>query len=136
MDFFGIGQAMKAMVQVYRQASRATGRTISLVESVKNGDRICFSNPEECGRVKRLCKDRGINIDCIVISPSQPELIFNRPPSQGRTIFDHGWIEDYYSIALERCEKAIDTLERENSGFGEAHRETQKKAMEMSKWHL
>lgn len=134
MDHFGIGAAMKAMVRVYGQSARQTGRTQSLVESVKEGDRICFSDQMEAQRVQRLCKERGITVDCIVIPPNDPGQVFRRGTSTGRTIFDHSWVEQYYRLAIEQCEKNIDELERETSGLGAAHRETQRRAQEAYRW--
>jgi len=52
MDLFGIGSAIKAMIVVYRQSARGTGRTVSMVESVKDGDRIVFTNSNAADGVK------------------------------------------------------------------------------------
>ena len=134
MDLFGIGQAVKAVANVYFQSSRRSGRTVSMIESVKDGDRICFASSEEAERVGRLCKERGVDVECIVIPPSEPERIFERGTSIGRTIFDHSWIEERYINAVEACERGIDHFERQSSGWGEAHRETERKAIELSKW--
>jgi hypothetical protein len=134
MDFFGIGAAMKGMCRVYIQSSRGSGRTISLVEGVKDGDRVCFTNRQEADRVKRLFKERGVNVECIVVSTREPQRIFERGTSQGRTIFDHSWVEEFYMDRMEECQKELEHLERQSSGYGEAHRETRRKAIEMSKW--
>ena len=136
MDLFGIGQAMKGMALIYFQSARRTGRTVSIVESVKDGDRICFTNAQEAERVKRLCKERGVDVECIVIPTKKPEKFFERGTSTGRTIFDHSWIEGYYLDALKRAEKEIDHFERKSSGYGELHRETRRKAIEINKWRI
>lgn len=136
MDHFGIGQAIKGMAIVYFQSSRKTGRTMSLIESVKNGDRIVFADSWEADRVQKLCKERDIEVRCVVIDPQTPERIFEREPALGRTIFDHGWIQQYYMNAINHCEQNIDRMERQTSGYGEAHRETRRKAEEMAKWRF
>lgn len=136
MDHFGIGQGVRAAAQIYFQSGRQTGRTVSLVESIKAGDRIVFANSREAERVKRLCKEREIEIETIVVDPQTPQRIFERGSSQGRTIFDHGWVQQYYMNAIDRCQQDIDRLERETSGYGEAHRETRRKAEEMAKWRF
>lgn len=136
MDHFGIGAAVQGAAQVYMSTARRTGRTTSLVESVKDGDRLCFSNAREAGRVKRLCQERGVEVECIVIDPRQPEGTPERGTAQGRTIFDHSWVEDYYVLAIERAGREIDALERLASGYGEAHRETRRLAEELAKWQL
>lgn len=134
MDHFGIGAAMRGMAQAYFISARRSGRTASLVESVKDGDRICFADPREAERVRRLCLERGVNVECIVISPSDPGRIFERKTSEGRTLFDHAWVEAFYLAAIERAGADIDALERESSGYGAAHRETRRRALELAKW--
>ena len=54
MDHFGIGAAMRGMALTYIQSARRTGRTTSVVESVKDGDRIVFADRREAERVRRL----------------------------------------------------------------------------------
>ena len=56
-------------------------------------------------------------------------------PGNGRTIFDHGWVERFYAAAIERAADTIDHLQREASGFGEAHRETARQAEEIARWN-
>ncbi len=71
MDHFGIGAAMLGGARIYVQSARRTGRTLSLVESAKEGDRLVFAEPREADRVRRLCLERGVKVDCIVIDPRQ-----------------------------------------------------------------
>ena len=134
MDHFGIGNAMTGLLRTYFMAARQTGRTTSLVESVKDGDRIVFSDSRERDRVMRLLRERGVKAECVVVDPLSPERIFERGPSQGRTIFDHTWVELYYTNAIDREQRFLDRLERESSGHGGAHRETDRAALERAKW--
>ena len=134
MDHFGIGAAMQGMAQLYFQLARSTGRTTSLVESVKDGDRIVFADNKEAERVHRLCLERGVKVECIVVEPKMPERVFERGTSQGRTIFDHSWVERYYLEAIERARQGIDHFERQASGSAEAHHETKRQAEELAKW--
>lgn len=131
MDFFGIGNTIKGMMEVYRRSSRATGRTTSLVESVKDGDTIIFSNHNEAERVKRICLDRGVDANCVFLNYKRPYDIFEKVNfSKGRTIFDHTWLEEFYSYKIGEAIELIDHLQKETSGYDEAHRETKRKAME------
>lgn len=136
MDHFGIGAAMQSMARVYSQAARRTGRTTSLVESVKEGDRIVFANQDEARTVVRLLRERElVDVQCLVVDPKTPErLMSEHGTSQGRTLFDHGWVEAYYREAIARAEREIDFFERATSGYGPAHRETRRRAIELSKW--
>lgn len=136
MDHFGIGAAVRGAAIIYMQSARQTGRTTSLVESVKDGDRIIFGDGREAKRVERLCKERGVKVECVVVSPKEPEGVFDRGTPQGRTIFDHSWVEQYYLNAIEQAQGDIDRLERQASGYGEAHRETRRRAEEIAKWRF
>lgn len=136
MDHFGIGAAMRGMAMTYFQSARRTGRTTSMVESVKDGDRIVFADSREAECVRRLCKERGVTVECIVSDPRSPQRLVERGTSNGRTIFDHGWVEQYYLDVLEGHGREIDHLEQQLSGYGEAHRETKRRAEERSKWRV
>ncbi len=134
MDHFGIGQALRGAARIYFQASRQTGRTASLVESLRDGDRVVFMDAREAEHVKNMCLEHGVKIETMVVDPRDPQRIFERGTPQGRSLFDHSWVEQYYMNALERCEQDIDNLQRESSGFGEAHLETRRRAAEMARW--
>lgn len=125
MDHFGIGVAMRAMLLNYQHSARRSGRTTSLVQSVKDGDRIVFPSRREAERVERLLKARGVKVQCIVIDPKDPGRLVERDPLSGdcRTIFDHTWVEQFYTSAIERAESTIDYLQRETSGHGERNEE-------------
>lgn len=134
MDHFGIGAAMEGMVRAYFTGARRTGRTTSLVESVKTGDRIVFANRNEAERVRRLCLSRGVQVQCIVIPPNDPDRLYSIGRSEGRTIFDHTWVEIFYELAIHCSQGRIDHLERSLSGHGVDHQETRFRAQELQKW--
>ena len=134
MDIFGIGSAIKATVGMYLVMARGTGRTTVMINSLKPGDRIIFTNNNEANRVKRLCNEREINdIRFEVVSPEYPDKLFNRGSSQGRTFFDHSWIEEFYRNAIDRAEKDINYFQTEISGYGEEHIKTKLAAKEYSR---
>lgn len=128
MDQFGIGVGVLGAANVYFSGARRSGRTTALVETVRDGDRIIFLNPREAHRVQRLVEERGVKCECVVLGPEHAEWIFGRPPSEGRTIFDHTWVEAYYAAAIMRAGEEIDHFQRESSGYGEAHRATLRRA--------
>jgi len=134
MDHFEIGQAMKGMARCYFQASRGTGRTTSLLDSLKDGDRVCCVSSQEAERLKRMLRERQVDAQAIAIDPNTPERIFERGTPKGRTIFDESWVEQYYIRALERAAQDIDHLQRQASGFGAAHAETREAAREAARW--
>lgn len=138
MDHYGIGKAIETAVEIYTRSARGSGRTTSLVESAKDGDRIVFTNQREANRVNLLCKERGVEVECIVVNPDHPHRLLNRGSvkGEGRNIFDHSWIEQFYKNAISDAQRMIQRLETETSGYGAAHRETRYKAKEMAKWQL
>jgi len=134
MDHFGIGAALLGAAQIYFRSARQTGRTTSLLESVKDGDRIVVRTHQEEHHLKRMLELRGLKVGILVIDPSTPGKVFEHPKSQGRTIFDHMWVEKFYEMALKYASKELDHLQRESSGFGTAHYETRRRYEEMARW--
>ena len=136
MDHFGIGSGVEGAARIYFQSGRRTGRTTSLVDSLKDGDRVVFLSEQEGRRVKSLCKDRGVNIEMIVSDPKSPDRLFGRgsPSGDERTIFDHSWVEQFYLEAIARAQRDIDHFQKELSGRGESHRETERQAQEFARW--
>lgn len=134
MDAFGIGQAIKGMALAYFAASRRTGRSTSLVEGLKDGDRVVCLMPEEAKRLRRLCARHAPCAEFVVVDPDRAEQVFERGTAVGRTIFDHTWVEDYYMRAIERATRDIDHLQRQASGAGMAHLETRRRAEELARW--
>lgn len=128
MDLFGIGSALKGVAHAYFHCSRQTGRTTMMIDSIKDGDRIIFAHRNESERVQRICKERGLDVDCIFASTRDPSRIFEHGSSLGRTVFDHGWVEEYYLNAMDRCAAEIRHFETGLSGYGEAHRKTKREA--------
>lgn len=135
MDFFGIGQAMKGVAQVYFSTSRRTGRTTSLLHSLKNGDRVLCASPADSERMRRQCKDRGLDVEVVTVAPRCPDAVCRLGTSQGRTIFEHTWVEQFYMDALESAQAEIDHLEHHLSGHGATHVETRRRAEEIARWN-
>jgi hypothetical protein len=134
MDHFGIGQAMRGMALAYFTTSRRSGRTTSLLESLKDGDRVVCASTQEAELLVRKCRDYRLKVACIVIDPKHPEDLLQHGTSEGRTVFDHTWVERFYLNSLEATNRAIDTFQRETSGYGSAHIETRRRAEERIKW--
>lgn len=133
MDHFGIGNAVQGMLHTYVTTARQSGRTTSLLESLKDGDRVVCVSAREADRLKHLCRERALKVDFIVVEPRQPQTLFQRPPPEGRTIFDHTWVESYYWEAMKRCQAEIDNMQRESSGRGTAHIETKRQYLDGGK---
>lgn len=137
MDAFGIGAALKGAQQVYFMAARRTGRTTALLEGLKPGDRVVCTNGQTMMRYKNMLEELGIEkVNLVVVSIDRPQDLFEKPPSEGRTLFDHTWLEMFYTKQLHEISCYIDKLQRESSGFGMAHVETKLVAREIAKWRI
>jgi len=106
-----------------------------MIESVHDGDRIIFAHSNEAMRVERLLKERSKDVECITKQPSNfhPNEIGT---SQGRTVFDHSWVEEFYLLSIDRAMSDIDYFQKNLSGFGEPHYKTQRMVREAAKWQL
>lgn len=136
MDHFGIGSGVLGCAAVYMTSCRRTGRTTSLLESLKPGDRVCCARSEHARDLESRLRQRRLEgVTVIVLDPQRAHEIFERSgPSERRTLFDHSWVEQYYLRAIERCAADIDHLQRESSGFGTPHAQTRRRSEEMAKW--
>ena len=115
MDNFGIGAALKAVANIYFMSARKSGRTTAMIDGLKNGDQVIFSNAQEAYRVQRLCREKGIDVKCISVEPHKFHAAGKFYNARGRTIFDHSWIEQYYLKTLYAVESEIDWLQKEVS---------------------
>jgi hypothetical protein len=115
MDHFGIGNAVRSLFHTLLQTSRGTGRTTSLINSVRDGDRIICSESLEQQRLRREFHRMGRDVSVEHIPPNFPEEVLRLTPCAGRTLFDHTWVERYYALALERAAEDIDHLQARSS---------------------
>lgn len=129
-DIFGIYNGLKATQTLYFTLSRRSGRTTSMLESLKNGDRVIFLNSKQARLFEILAKERNLEIECRVLTIN--ENPFDKfPPSKGRTIFDHSWVEEFYYKSLDKAAESIGVIQRELSGYGTPHIETRRQAEEI-----
>lgn len=134
MDHFGIGAAIRGAIDVYICAARRTGRTTALLESLKDGDRVVCHETKHQRELQRLCRERKLNVEVILVPVTKPEDVFMRGTSEGRTLFDHAWLEAYYADVVEEAAKRVDYWQTQSSGYGTAHIRTRQAAIELSKW--
>ena len=116
MDCYGIGIGIYSAARIYINNARGTGRTTQLVDSLNDGDRVIFTNAREAQRVKQMCLKKGVQITVKVVDPKYISGHVFDAPSDGKTIFDHTWVEQYYANALERARDDIDHLQTVLSG--------------------
>jgi hypothetical protein len=138
MDHFGIGAAMRGLVRAYQTASRRTGRTASLVASVKDGDLIVFADAKEARRVEGMLRERGVQASCVVVNVHDPADVLRRGlrrKAGNRAIFDHGFVEAYYAQAVEGAFNDIAALQRDLSpSTPQDYPETELSYFEQVRW--
>ena len=134
MDVCGVGNTVIGAAEVAFAAARVSGRTTTMINMVKDGDRVVFLNQREANRVDSLLRERGIKAHCIVASPTIPEEVYRLGTPRGRLIFDHSWVEEYYRRTLHRSFDALQHLSIQGSGWGEAHETTRRQAIEIARW--
>lgn len=115
MDHFGIGPAMRAMLRTYTQCARGSGRTTSLINSVRDGDRIICALAVERVRLSNLLHQAGRDVEVLDIPPEHSDAVVSLPLRAGRTIFEHTWVEEFYTITLAQAARQIDELQKSAS---------------------
>ena len=115
-DIFGIGPALEAALNIYFSCARGTGRTTRLVGLVKSGDRVIFANSQEARRLEVQYRGKGLDVKIAVVDPARPDAIFEMRPVEGRTWFDHTWIEQFYAAEFARMGQQIHAWQVRMSG--------------------
>ncbi len=134
MDFFGIGQMVTAVVEVAFRSGRQTGRTTTLVESLKDGDRVICPNSSVVRHVEKLCKQRGLDVQVLLIPPGDAHKVLEYGTAQGRCLFEHTWVEEYYRQAISRASNEISHLQASATGYDYRHIETRERYAQACKW--
>lgn len=138
MDAFGIGNAIRGAAEVVMMTARQTGRSTALLESLRPGDRVVVSSMEQARwmrhKVRELHPEKHEDISFVVAKPGHFREVYECGTSQGRTVFDHDWLEQHYRNVLEHTAEDIDHHQRELSGYSMAHVETHLAARESRLW--
>jgi len=122
MDFFGIGAALQGCVSIYFRAARNTNRSRNLAKSLKFGDQVIFSKRTHLVSFKRLLVEMGVSADVKLTVVDRDRMDLNGSHcTQGRTYFDHSFIEEYYTMRINDAGKYLNNLENDLSGNPESH---------------
>ena len=135
MDHFGISTALQAVAKIYFQSGRRTGRTTSLLQCLKDGDRVIVSDTRERMRWLQLVKERELKVEVRCIPVPEAHRLAELSTSKGRTLFEHTWLEKFYLQNIESASEYLDGLQQRLSGWGEAHEKTKRQAEELMRWH-
>lgn len=117
MDMWGIGHSLRSVVRAYFHGARASGRTTSLVNTLKDGDRVVCVNRQQAKFLEERCLERGVMVECVVVDPRNPADGFDRMRGRRKpTRFDHTWVEQFYEAEFARVEGLIDRWQEDLSG--------------------
>lgn len=67
----------------------------------------------------RHCRMRGLAVDVMVIDPRQIHSgrLLERGPAAGVTLFHHGWLEQYYTGAIQAAVNEVSQLQEMASSY-------------------
>lgn len=120
MDQYGIGSAMQAMQAMYVNTARRAGRTTSMLQQLKDGDRVICSSQSAQRDIKNRAQKMGLKIECIHLSDFHD--MATMPPTKGMVYLDHTMVERLYEVSILCAQNEIDSwLERVNRGKESAH---------------
>ena len=134
MDEFGIGNSIKGAINILFMSARQSGRTTRMIERYQPGDRIITTSHNQSRWIIDKAKTMGKEVDCMTVDPRDPRNLFMRKSSTGRTIFDHDWLEKFWTIRTEQTFQEIKHLQDQASGEGEHHRITREAALQTQRF--
>lgn len=136
MDHFGIGAALLGSGNIYLRAARQTGRTTSLLNSLKDGDRVIVPTERQQRRWQSLLAERQLKVEVRWFSVDRLHDLYHLGTGDRQTRFEHTWVEEFYIRNLEDSIRHLDELQQRLSGWGEAHERTRRQAQELARWEI
>lgn len=118
MDILGIGAGVEASALLYFNAARRSGKTSRLIEALKSGDRVVCRGDGERRHMVNALRRRGIyDVEVISVPPDKPSWLAERHrPSEGRTLFDDDWLQDFYMQEIRSAARGLERLSAVSSG--------------------
>lgn len=134
-DFFGISDGVIGAVNILMRAGRGVGRTKSLIENLKSGDRVVCHDPQETKRISNILRQEGIDdVTVITCTGDKLDRLREHPRPEGRLIFDHTWVERFYLDRIADAQREFEFIQNEFSGPEEKSDPTTFKQREVAKW--
>lgn len=110
MKLYNIPEGVRSSIEVFFNCSRGTGRTTSMLKSLKIGDTVVFLTHEEARRVYNQCRSVGIQLLCLVAGVEEVDKIIRHSRHCDTLVLDHRWVEEYYKHAIEIATKDLEVL--------------------------
>lgn len=124
MDGPDLAGVLAAGLQIYLQTARRTGRTSRMLDRLKDGDQVVTLSSREADRLRRLAKERKLDVRIVTVSEPHPGAVLatvRTAPRMGHTYFDHLWVEAFFERAIADAARDLDQLESATSGWQTAH---------------
>ena len=106
MDY-GYKAALQAGLQVYENASRASGRTARMIERVNPDDVIVCADGRAGHFIQQRLRDAGKQAHVVVCDPTPYALDERMRGIQARVFFEHTWELRYWEQVLASAAEAL-----------------------------
>jgi hypothetical protein len=104
------------------------------LNSLKDGDRVVCATRGDADHLLLKCRELDLQVEVVLLKPQSVHEVPQFPPSKGRTLFDHGWVEQYYMRAIEQARMDIDLFQQLGATSGTEERLPPYVDLQRSKW--
>ena len=115
MKLYNIPEGIRSSIEIFFNCSRGTGRTTSMLKSLKTGDTVVFLTHDEAIRVYNQCRSARIEIKYVVATVREIGKVISYSNRCKDLILDHRWVEEYYRQAVETATKDLKYLTKGHS---------------------
>ncbi|WP_010186032.1 hypothetical protein [Sphingomonas sp. PAMC 26605] len=116
MEDHGLGAAMTMARIVFEQSSRRSGRTESLLLRARPGDVIVVTTARDRMLLKRKLEESGkADVRVSVMTPDLDPRGRGGTNREGATLFDHSWIEAWWTKRIAGIRDELVAIERDMS---------------------
>lgn len=105
MDIFNIPDTLNKVMEIFFLSRRNLGKSAFLVNYIKDGDRVIFSDYRLADRFESICRKEGKKVIVSVIPIEELDRFYSLEVIDGNTYFDHHWTEKFYLHSLENTTK-------------------------------
>lgn len=123
-------------MNIYFSGARRTGRTTRFINTLQDGDRVLTASKGEKHDLERRLRERGLNVEVIHREPNLFRYEPQQPNPNGRTLMDHGFVEECYKLALADEEKRQFHWHEEHSRKDMKRPTIERPTWEPGQWHL
>ena len=105
---YDIGEDLLLDFEAFEARRRATGRSTTMFDDLRNGDVVVCVNIEQGRIVHSAARERGVQVEVLASTP--PELPVGLHGSDRRVHFDHVWVTAFYRHYVALAGADFETL--------------------------